>query len=184
MTTASDETLRQHSQTTTPPEGLDPGQAGDDHGGQDRRGWSILALSLAAVLALIVGAIAGGFIGYNIGLADAADLEDQVTSLQAENATLTDTLDAADAAAETAQAQVDACQDAIQIAGQIVQNRDADLAFWMGPGSENLPEDPFDPVYDEATARDEEYRRLTGQLQASAAACLQGTATTSPAANG
>lgn len=184
MTTASEDTLRQHPQTAAALEGLDPGQAVDDHGGQDRRGWSILALSLAAVLALIVGAIAGGFIGYNIGLADSADLEDQVTSLQAENASLTDAADNADAAAETAQAQVDACQDAIQIAGQIVQNRDADLAFWMGPGSENLPEDPFDPVYDEATARDEEYRQLSGQLQASASACLQDTATASPASNG
>lgn len=184
MTTASDDTLRQHPQTTAALEGLDPGQAGDDHGGRDRRGWSIVALSLAAVLALIVGAIAGGFIGYNIGLADAADLEDQVTSLEAENAGLADAADNADAAAEAAQAQVDACQDAIQIAGQIVQNRDADLDFWMGPSSENLPEDPFDPVYDEATARDEEYRQLSGQLQVSASACLQGTATTSPAANG
>jgi hypothetical protein len=161
------------------PHGLSPGEEPTEP--RPRGSGGRLAIVLAAILALVLGAVVGGLVGYNRGSAAAADAQAQVERLTSENATLSGRLDDAQAAATAAQQQAQACQQAVVIAEQIVANRDAQLEFWFGPNSLNLPEDPNDPVYNEAYQRDQEYRQLVGQLQATAAGCVTDTSAVSPA---
>jgi hypothetical protein len=149
-----------------------------------RRGWGALTLVLVAALALTIGAIAGGFVGQGIGAGSLASVEDDLARVEADKAALVEEAQAAENSARAADERATACTRAVQVAGKIVENREADLEFWFGPGSVNLPEDPFDPVYEESYARDEAYRRLVGQFESSASMCLGDSGVAAPAGTG
>jgi hypothetical protein len=159
------------------PTDVDIGTGGSE--GTQRRGKSPIVLILVAALSAVIAAVAGGLVGYSMGRAEVDEQAAVVTDLRAEIADTQSATAVLEDRLTSSEQQVAACLVTASLAQQIIENRQADLAFLS---SGDLPEDLNDPAYDEMMRRDAEFTRLVGQFDVAAAACVIGTGEATSAA--
>lgn len=168
------------------------GPAPEDHGftatGETKRATGRAGLILVAILALLIGGLGGGLIGYALGSAQAeqeqeqalTDLRDEIAGLQSDNAAFGEDLSALEddkAALEDRLASTDeqmgACQAAVALATEVIENRQAAIDLVNDP---SLPLDPFDPAWDPVLdallQSDSEFERLVGRFEVVGMICM------------
>lgn len=145
-------------------------------------------LMLVAIVALLVGGLGGGLIGYAISSSQAEQAQAQalagqrgeIAELQSDIAAFEEDISALDedkAALEDSLAstgdQLSTCQVAVALAQQAMDNRQAAIDIASDP---SLPLDPLDPAWDtvgdDLLQLDTEFSRLVGRYEVAATACM------------